>query len=140
MSSKPILSNRFPIDSLLPGNNLPTFRPRGCFEYGTHILNEKAADFTMPLDEEKGVFVIDMAHCPSKSRLIELKHIETYPRYCGHGNILYRRILEPLGFVYEYDMTDCDEARRRLTIRDPLPGEQNASRENAGKSWGKEFE
>ena len=93
---------------------------RGCYEYWSHTLNEEAADFTMTLDEEAGTFTIDMAHCPSKGRLLELKQLIPYRNYCGHCNVLYRRILEPLGFRYDYDMSGCGEARCCLTITDPL--------------------
>lgn len=33
----------------------------------------------MALDEEAGKFSIIMHHCPSKGRLLEEKHIESYP-------------------------------------------------------------
>jgi hypothetical protein len=37
----------------------------GCYEYWSHTLNEEAADFVMTLDDEAGVFTIDMKACPS---------------------------------------------------------------------------
>lgn len=92
---------------------------RGCYEYWSHTLNEEAADFVMTLDEEAGVFTIEMQHCPSKGRLLELTQLTPYHRYCGHCDVLYRRILEPLGFVYEYDMTQCGRARCFLKITAP---------------------
>lgn len=91
---------------------------RGCYEYWSHTLNEEAADFTMTLDEEAGTFTIEMEHCPSKGRLLQLNQMVPYHRYCGHCNILYRRILEPLGFQYDYDMNGCEEARCKLTVTD----------------------
>lgn len=90
---------------------------RGCWEYWSHTLNEEAADFTMELDEEAGEFKITMHHCPSKGRLLELKHIEPYRNYCQHCDILYRRILEPLGFEYIFNFSQCDKAKCFLTIR-----------------------
>lgn len=90
---------------------------RGCFMYWSHTLNEEAADFTMTLDEEVGEFRIVVHHCPSKGRLLEHKHIEPYHNYCGHCDVLYRRILEPLGFEYIYDMSECDRAKCSLTVR-----------------------
>jgi len=38
---------------------------KGCWLYWSHTLNEEAADFSMELDEEAGMFRIDMYHCPS---------------------------------------------------------------------------
>ncbi len=90
---------------------------RGCWEYWSHTLNEEAADFTMELDEEAGEFRIDMHACPSKGLLDSLDHMESYVDYCGHCDVLYRRVLEPLGFEYEADLTQTDEARCRLTVR-----------------------
>ena len=91
---------------------------RGCWMYWSHTLNEEAADFTMTLDEEKGEFRIDMHHCPSMGRLREMKHMEPYPDYCQHCDVLYRRVLEPLGYSYSLDLSTCKEARCSLVVLD----------------------
>lgn len=88
----------------------------GCYKYWSHTLNEEAADFTMTCDEENGVFTIEMHHCPSKGRLLQWDHFSPYPDYCKHCDVIYRRVLEPLGFVYEYDLSQCDKARCTLKI------------------------
>lgn len=94
----------------------------GCFRYWEHTLNEEAADFTMTCDEERGVFTIEMHYCPSKGRLLRWDHFSPYPDYCRHCEILYRRVLEPLGYRYEIDLSRCDRASCSLTItRDDLP-------------------
>ena len=90
---------------------------RGCWMYWSHTLNEEAADFTMELDEEAGEFSITMHHCPSKGRLIREIHIEPYRDYCKHCDVLYRRVLEPLGYEYDIDMSECDRAQCKLTVR-----------------------
>jgi predicted ArsR family transcriptional regulator len=90
---------------------------RGCWLYWSHTLSEEAADFTMELDEEAGTFSILMHHCPSKGRLLEWKHIEPYHDYCRHCDTLYREVLEPLGFSYEVDLSQCDQARCRLVVK-----------------------
>ena len=92
---------------------------RGCFEYWSHTLNEEAADFTMTLDEEAGVFTIEMRHCPSKGRLLDFKHIRPYPNYCWHCDLLYRRVLEKMGYTYEYDLSRCDAAACAPRVGDP---------------------
>lgn len=89
---------------------------RGCWDYWEKALNEEAADFTMELDEKAGVFKIIMHHCPSKGRLLEWKHIKPYADYCLHCDLLYRRILEPFGFRYEFDMSETAKARCSLVI------------------------
>ena len=90
---------------------------RGCWIYWTKTLKEEAADFTMELDEDAGEFSITMHHCPSKGRLLEYKHIEPYRDYCEHCDMLYRRVLEPLGFNYDLDRSQTDQARCRLSIK-----------------------
>ena len=90
---------------------------RGCWLYWSHTLNEEAADFTMELDEEAGESRIIMHHCPSKGRLLEWKHIEPYHDYCGHCDVLYRRVLEPLGYEYTIDLSECDKARCSVIVR-----------------------
>ena len=93
---------------------------RGCWLYWSHTLNEEAADFTMENDDEAGEFSIVMHHCPSKGRLNELQHIEPYYDYCGHCDVLYRRVLEPLGFECVADLSECDQARCSFVVRDKL--------------------
>ncbi len=89
----------------------------GCFEYWSHTLSEEAADFKMVLDEENNLFTIEMRKCPSKGRLIAAKHLKPYPDYCQHCDILYRRVLEPLGFEYNIDLTNCENASCKVVVR-----------------------
>jgi hypothetical protein len=90
---------------------------RGCWEYWSHTLNEEAADFTMELDEDAGEFRILMHKCPSKGLLLGLHHVEPYHDYCGHCDVLYRRVLEPLGFEVITDLSEINQARCSLTVR-----------------------
>lgn len=94
----------------------------GCYEYWSHSLKEEAADFTMKLDEGNGVFIIEMQHCPSKSRLNERTDMEPYKDYCLHCDVLYRRVLEPLGYRYSIDLSRC--GRARCTIRVSAAGQK----------------
>jgi hypothetical protein len=84
---------------------------QGCWDYWTEALNEEAADFTLEMDLERGIYMCHMHRCPSKGRLLELKHIEPYRDYCDHCRVLYERVLEPLGFEYVKDASECDHAR-----------------------------
>ena len=90
---------------------------RGCWMYWNKALAEEAADFTMELDEDAGEFSITMHHCPSKGRLLEYKHIEPYRDYCEHCDFLYRRVLEPLGFKYEIDLSQTHKAQCHITVK-----------------------
>ena len=90
---------------------------RGCWEYWSNTLNEEAAGFTMELDEQAGEFSVTMHRCPSKGRLLELQRVEPYRDYCEHCDILYRRVLEPLGFEYAIDLSECDRAKCKVIVR-----------------------
>lgn len=89
----------------------------GCFEYWSRTLTEEAADFKMSLDEADNLFSIEMRYCPSMGRLLKEKHIEPYEFYCEHCDTLYRRVLEPLGFEYNIDLSNCRNAKCVLKIR-----------------------
>lgn len=89
---------------------------RGCWRYWSKTLNEEAADFTMELDEEAGVFKIIMHHCPSKGRLLQWRYMKPHADYCRHCDVLYRRILEPLGYRYEPDFSRVNKASCSITI------------------------
>ena len=98
---------------------------RGCWLYWSHTLSEEAADFTMELDEEAGEFSVTMHHCPSKGMLLELQQaecgdvpiLEPYHDYCGHCDVLYRRVLEPLGYECVFDLSKTDQARCHFVVR-----------------------
>ena len=89
----------------------------GCFEYWSCTLNEEAADFRMELDEDNGIFEIEMRYCPSMGRLLQEQHIEPYKDYCEHCDVLYRRVLEPLGYDYEIDLSRCHEAKCNIKVK-----------------------
>ncbi len=88
----------------------------GCWLYWSHSLNEEAADFNMVLDEVTGEFTIEMNKCPSRSMLNEVKYIEPYRDYCEHCDILYRRVLEPLGYRYTIDLSRCENAQCTIKV------------------------
>lgn len=91
----------------------------GCYDYWAKALNEEAADFTMTLDEDRGLFEIVMHSCPSKGRLLEFTHMKPYPRYSEHCDVLYRRVLEKYGYVCTYQLPTPYEKHCSLKIFDP---------------------
>ncbi|MFO7534802.1 MAG: hypothetical protein R6X19_03830 [Kiritimatiellia bacterium] len=78
----------------------------GCWLYWNRTLNEEAGEFR-----------IIMRHCPSKGRLLEMKHIQPHPDYRGHCDLLCRRVLEPLGYTYEFDSSQVDKAACAIVVR-----------------------
>ena len=116
--------------SIAPLNQyLEKYGLAGCYKYWSHTLNEEAADFTFTLDEEKGYFYNEMHHCPSKGRLIELKHVEPFDEYCHHCDY-YRLSAEKHGLAYEYDFSRCDKAQCSLLIYDPKIYKRGSEKEN----------
>ncbi len=72
----------------------------------------------MTLDEEAGVFRIDMRRYPSMARLLEDPQLEPSSSYHEHCSTLYRRVLEPLGFRYRIDLSKArTDAACSLEIR-----------------------
>lgn len=89
---------------------------KGCWDYWTRSLAEEASDCRVTLDEENGVFTIEMFDCPSKRRLLDNPQVDPYPHYCEHCDLLYRRVLEPFGFTYDFDMSNVNNAACRITV------------------------
>lgn len=58
---------------------------------------------------------------PENAPRFALYHLEPYHDYCGHCDVLYRRVLEPLGYVYHIDLERCGRAECTITVkaRDP---------------------
>ncbi len=90
---------------------------KGCFSYWSHTLNEEAADFTMTLNAARTEFRIDMEHCPSRGKLNELRHIKPYEDYCRHCDVLYRSVLEQLGYELDIDLSRCKNGQCSLTVK-----------------------
>jgi hypothetical protein len=83
----------------------------GCWEYWGAAHTSEAADVTLSVDTDKGEMTIDMHCCPSKGRLIQLKHMKPYHDYCGHCLIIYKKVLDKYGIVETRDHDHVDEAR-----------------------------
>ena len=43
--------------------------------------------------------------------------MEAYPDYCRHCDVLYRRVLEPLGYEYTIDLSRTDQAACTVIVR-----------------------
>ena len=88
---------------------------QGMKEYWTHTLGEEGAKYEMNATEDE--FIIDMYECPSVGILRRNRHIKRYPDYCKHCDILYRRIIEKYGFIYNYEYIDENAGKCRLTVK-----------------------
>ena len=83
----------------------------GAVEYWTHALNEEACDMLRIIDPKNKTYCEIMRECPSRGMLNRLEHIEPYHNYCEHCNVIYSRVLEKYGMVYEMDFTDIQNAK-----------------------------
>ena len=82
----------------------------GIWEHWTQITTEEACDCRREFDTEKNEITSHMRKCPSKSHLLEMKHIKPYWDYCNHCAVLYSRIFEKYGIVEERDHSHTDRA------------------------------
>ena len=88
----------------------------GAMSYWGHTLTEEACDMFEVRDNDKRFYYSHMRHCPSKGRLIGFEHIEPYYDYCEHCNVIYQRVLDKYGVVYERDHSRIDEAECRSIL------------------------
>ena len=96
-------------------NSLASFIEReggfkGAISYWNHTLNEEACDILRVIDEKNRYCYEHMRHCPSRGMLNSVSHIEPYHDYCEHCKVIYSRVLEKYGIVYERDHSKIDNA------------------------------
>ncbi|MBE7024881.1 MAG: hypothetical protein E7408_02340 [Ruminococcaceae bacterium] len=97
-------------------NSLISFLERdggfeGAIHYWDHTLTEEACDVLKIHDYNKRYSYNYFRHCPSRGMLNALKHIEPYHDYCEHCKVIYSRVLEKYGIVYERDHSKIDQAQ-----------------------------
>ena len=85
----------------------------GAIAYWGHTLTEEACDLFEMKDRCSKVRYLHMRHCPSRGMLNELVHVEPYYDYCSHCDLIYSRVLEKYGVVYERDKSGIDHAECR---------------------------
>ena len=83
----------------------------GARAYWSHTTSEEACDTYSVLDPVNRYSYSEMRYCPSRGMLNELKHIEPYEHYCEHCKIIYSRVLEKYGVVYERDHSMVHKAQ-----------------------------
>ena len=85
----------------------------GAVAYWGHTLTEEACDLFEMEDRNEKVKYSHMRHCPSRGMLNALSHVEPYYDYCSHCNVIYARVLEKYGVVYERDNSQIANAECR---------------------------
>ncbi len=75
----------------------------GARKYWGHTTSEEACDTYSVSSETEKFSYSEMRYCPSRAMLNSLEHIEPYEHYCEHCKIIYSRVLEKYGTVYERD-------------------------------------
>ena len=88
----------------------------GAIAYWGHTLTEEACDLFDMVDKKARVRYMHMRHCPSRGMLNQLKHVEPYYDYCSHCDLIYSRVLEKYGVVYERDKSGIDHAECRDVV------------------------
>ncbi|MFA5858781.1 MAG: hypothetical protein WC955_06925 [Elusimicrobiota bacterium] len=91
----------------------------GCWLYWSRTLKEESAGYRIVYDGKKDVFRIVMTKCPSKMRLLneqKKRRVVPYKNYCMHCDVLYRRVLEPLGLKYTIDLSKSSRAKCGIVV------------------------
>ena len=83
----------------------------GARKYWSHTTSEEACDTYSVSDEAYPYVYSEMRYCPSRAMLNSIEHIEPYEHYCEHCKIIYSRVLEKYGMVYERDHSLVHEAK-----------------------------
>lgn len=99
--------------SFLERAEIPFF---GARDYWGLTLSEEKSDYISYVDNEKHFSFSHMRRCPSKGKLIDIKHNEPYYDYCGHCEAIFKPLLARYGLTYEMDLTDCDKAECRSLL------------------------
>ena len=121
-------ANHFnPLSDRHPGNKHPLLVAtekegiRGCYTYWSKSLSEEASDFTLYLNENRGYYMMEMHHCPSKGRLLEYQEktgLVPYPDYCLHCDY-YRLSLDKTGLQYTINFAHENKAACQIIVTDP---------------------
>ncbi|MBE6548627.1 MAG: hypothetical protein E7667_07130 [Ruminococcaceae bacterium] len=88
----------------------------GSIAYWGHTLTEEACDLFEINDRGQRFKYSHMRHCPSRGMLNELEHVEPYYDYCEHCKVLYQRVLDNYGIVYERDHSGIERAECRSIL------------------------
>lgn len=83
---------------------------KGAGAYWGHTVTEEACDTFSLRSTKVNCNYSHMRRCPSRAMLNSLTHIEPYHNYCEHCKIIYSRVLEKYGVVYERDQSKVDNA------------------------------
>ena len=83
----------------------------GSRAYWGHTLTEEACDLYEIYNPTEQYTYSVMRYCPSRGMLNSLEHVEPYHDYCEHCKVIYSRVLEKYGIVYERDHSEIDKAR-----------------------------
>ncbi len=83
---------------------------KGAIAYWGHTLTEEACDLYEIKNDKLRYYYSHMRHCPSRGMLNGLSHVTPYHNYCEHCKVIYSRVLEKYGIVYERDHSKIDNA------------------------------
>lgn len=82
----------------------------GAIAYWGHTTTEEACDIFSFKNNKKKYMYSHMRYCPSRGMLNSFTHIKPYHNYCEHCKIIYSRVLEKYGVIYERDQSKVDNA------------------------------
>ena len=93
-------------------------------EYGEHLdenLNKLVARMKAKRYKPRPVKRVYIPKNEHEKRplglLLKIRHIDPYQAYCEHCDILYRRVLEPLGYEYQFNPPQPDQASCSIVVK-----------------------
>ena len=82
---------------------------KGCVEYWQETLREEGADFQINYGDD--YLEISIIECSSLRALDN-----PCPHYCDHCDVMYRTVLEPLGFEYKIDFNRKGQCKLCISL------------------------
>jgi hypothetical protein len=113
---------------------------QGAKAYWSHTVSEEACDTYSVEDKNYPYSYSEMRYCPSRAMLNSYTHITPYENYCEHCKIIYSRVLEKYGAVYERDHSLVHEAKCSSVLYEagnPPPADYKEPKEGRERKGGK---
>ena len=82
----------------------------GAKAYWGHTISEEACNTFSVRNTKVNCSYSHMRRCTSRAILNSLTHVEPYHNYCEHCKVIYSRVLEKYGVVYDRDHSKVENA------------------------------
>ena len=94
----------------------------GMMKYWGHVLTEESPDLGFAVEQQPGVFRIDIHDCPSKGFLIR-NGLEQYHDYCDHCMGWIGPMMREAGYVIDHEHNHCGQCWWEMRVAGTPPGQ-----------------